>query len=207
VPAARSSLERKAVSNVNVLFMDARNIGFQAQTFDIALCGFMGWDDCFDFVNNRFFKEDRKAPEIFRVLRDGGRFVGCSWEAQEDLAWMEEAMLRYCPSLLKDDEYLRRRPIGMSYEKAVGYEVILHTAGFGDIDYVSESAEFISTDEEEWWRQMEAVGWESLFEKIKLTDSKEFYRIKESILRDLALFKYLDGIHFTKSVFFVSAVK
>jgi SAM-dependent methyltransferase len=207
VPAARSRVEQKYLSNAVALFMDARDLGFAAGTFDIALSGFMGWYDCFDFEQNQFTHADTKAPEIHRVLREGGRFVCCSWEAQEDLAWMEDSMLRHYPELLQDVEYLEHRPIGMAYEKIEGYNIILRAAGFVDIDLMTETAEFISTDEEEWWQQMEAVGWKSLFEKIKLTDSKEFYRIKESILRDLAPFKYLDGIHFTKSVFFVSAIK
>jgi len=187
--------------------MNARNIGFAAGRFDIALCGFMGWYDCFDFSQNKFTQADTKAPEIYRVLRDGGKFVCCSWEMQEDLAWMEQSMLLHYPELLQVTEYLEQRPIGMAYEKTEGYDIILRAAGFVDIDFMSETTEFVSTDEEEWWRQMEEVGWKSIFEKIKLADSEEFYRIKKSILRDLAPLKYLDGIHFTKSVFFVSAVK
>jgi hypothetical protein len=117
---------------------------------------------------------------------------------------MEEAMLRYYPDILMDGEYLRRRPIGMAYEKAIGYEVIFRAAGFRNIEVSRETAEFVSTDEEEWWLQMGSVGWETLFEKIK--DDK-LKRIKEDIFRDLQSYKQPDGIHFTKSVFFVSGIK
>jgi SAM-dependent methyltransferase len=175
--------------------------------FDIATCGFMGWYDCFDFDRNEFTCNDSKTTEIWRVLRKGGRFVCCSWEAQEDLAWMEEAVLRYYPDILKDDEYLARRPIGMSYEKAKGYEIIFQTAGFKNIDITREKAEFVSSDEEEWWRQMEAVGWKTLLDKIELYDADQFYRLKEAIFADLQTNKRVDGIHFTKSAFYVSGVK
>jgi SAM-dependent methyltransferase len=167
----------------------------------------MGWDDCFDFIHNEFIRADMKAPEIYRVLRQGGRFVCASWEVQEDLAWMEETILRYHPGFLVDQEYLERRPIGMSYEKPSGYEIILRTAGFHDIQFAGESAEFVSTDEEEWWQMMASVGWQSLFNRIEIAGYDQLERIKEAIFIDLQRFKQPDGIHFTKRVFFISAVK
>lgn len=184
--------------------MNARNLGFPAGTFDVALCGFMGWYDCFDFTHLEFTQPDTKAKEIRRVLREGGRFVCCSWEEQEDLAWMEAAILRHYPAILQDDEYLERRPIGMAYEKAPGYEIILESAGFRGIDISKETMTFVSTDEDEWWRQMLHLGWESLVDKI---EADELHRVQEAIFRDLQPHRQADGIHFNKVVFFVSAVK
>lgn len=109
----------------------------------------MGWYDCFDFTQGAFTRPDTKAKEIWRVLRYGGRFVCCSWEEQEDLHWMEEEMIRHYPAILEDSEYLERRPIGMAYEKAVGYKVILNRAGFRRIEIRWEMMTFVSTDEEE----------------------------------------------------------
>jgi len=195
------------VGNVVVLFANARNLSFPPGTFEIALCGFMGWDDCFDFVHLEFTQPNSKATEIYRVLRDEGRFVCCAWEAQEDLAWMEEAMLRYYPAILQDVEYMTQRPIGMSYEKADGYEIILRAAGFKNIEASRETEEFVSTDEEEWWQQMQYFGWDIFFEKIRVEDEHKPQRIKEAILTDIQSHKHPDGIHFTKSVFFVSGVK
>ena len=195
------------MENVAVLFTNARNLGFPAGSFDIALCGFMGWGDCFDFVQFKFTQPDTKAKEIWRVLREGGKFVCCSWEAQEDFAFMERAMLRYYPAILQDDQYLTQRPIGMSYEKAEGYEIILRAAGFENIDVSRETAEFVSTDEEEWWRQMQYIGWDVFFEKIRVEDEHKPQRIKEAILKDLQSHKRQDGIHFTKTVFFICGVK
>ena len=167
----------------------------------------MGWYDCFDFVHNKFTQPDTKAPEIHRVLREGSRIVCCSWEEQEDLAWMENSMLSYYPELLEDGEYLERRPIGMAYEKPAGYEIILRAAGFRDIEVAKETAEFVSTDEQEWWRQMSSVGWETLLEKIEQKSADTLRIVKAAIFTDLQPYKQPDGIHFTKSVFFVSGVK
>ncbi|MEJ2735878.1 MAG: methyltransferase domain-containing protein [Anaerolineae bacterium] len=197
-------MEQRGLENASVTFMNAKHLGFPAGTFDVALCGFMGWYDCFDFVQFAFTQPDTKAKEIRRVLEDGGRFVCCSWEEQEDLAWMEEAILRHYPAILRDDEYLERRPIGMAYEKAEGYEIIMQSAGFQSIEVAKETMTFLSTDEEEWWRQMLHLGWDSLIEKI---ETGELQRVKEAIFQDLQSYKQADGLHFRKVVFFVSAVK
>jgi hypothetical protein len=120
---------------------------------------------------------------------------------------MEEAFIRHFPAILQDRAFIERRPIGMANENAAGYEIILQSAGFGDIEFVTERAEFVSTDEEEWWRQMQAVGWASILEKIEKHGAGQLQRIKETIFKDLQRYKQADGIHFTKSVFFVSGVK
>ena len=190
-----------------MLFTNARNLGFPSNTFDIALCGFMGWDDCFDFVNFKFVQPDTKAKEIWRVLREGSRFVCCSWEEQEDLAWMEQSMVRHYPALLQDNEFLQKRPIGLSYEKVQGYDIIFHAAGFRDITVSRETAEFVSTDEDEFWREMDSMGWDRYLEKIRQVNTNKLHRIKDAIFRDLQSHKQLDGIHFTKTVFFISGVK
>ena len=190
-----------------MLFTDANNLGFPTGSFDIVLSGFMGWYDCFDFVRLEFTQPDRKAKEIRRVLRDGGRFACCSWHEQEDLAWVETEMVRHYPAILEDSEYLERRPIGMAYEKAEGYKIILQSAGFRDIEIFHETMTFVSTDEEEWWRQMQNVGWDSLLEKIGNQGPDQLPRVKQAILEDLQCHKQADGIHFDKVVLFCSGVK
>jgi len=167
----------------------------------------MGWYDCFDFTNNQFTQPDTKSKEILRVLKNGGRFVCCSWEKQEDVRWMEDEIIRHYPPILEDCEYLERRPIGMAYEKAKGYQFIFQQAGFREIEVIKESMTFISTDEEEWWRQMQALGWASLIRNIEHAGADQLQRVKEAIFKDLQHFKQTDGIHFDKMVFFVSGVK
>ena len=187
--------------------MNAKHLGFQAGSFDIAICGFMGWYDCFDFAQGEFTQPDTKAKEIWRVLRDGGKFVNCSWEEQEDLRWMEEAMIQHYPAILEDSEYLERRPIGSAYEKAAGYEIIFRQAGFREIEVLRETMTFVSTDEEEWWRQMQHLGWDSLTEKIQKDGSDRLQRVKEAIFEDLQRYKQEDGIHFDKMVLFACGLK
>jgi SAM-dependent methyltransferase len=184
--------------------MNARNLGFPTGSFDLVISGFMGWYDCFDFNTLKYTQPDTKTHEIRRVLKPGGRLVCCSWEEQEDVAWMEAEILHHYPAILNDPEYIARRPIGMAYEKAAGYEAILGGADFREIAISTEVMTFVSRDEEEWWRQMRQVGWESLIDKI---ETAERTRIKEAIFQDLQPFKQTDGIHFKKTVFFVRGLK
>jgi ubiquinone/menaquinone biosynthesis C-methylase UbiE len=167
----------------------------------------MGWYDCFDFSKGEFTQPDTRASEIRRVLKEGGMFVVCSWEIQEDVSWMEDEMIRHYPAILNDPQYLEQRPIGMAYEKAEGYEIILRNAGFRDIEIDREEATFISTDEEEWWRQMLSVGWESLIENIKRRGIDDLERVKGAIFEDLQHYKHHDGIRFNKTVFFLCGNK
>lgn len=190
-----------------MLFTNAEDLGFPTGSFDVAICGFMGWYDCFDFEQGEFTQPDRKAKEIRRVLRVGGRFVCCFWDRQDDVSWMEEAIIRHYPAILEDGEYLERRPIGMAYEKAEGYEIILRESGFGNIEVLREVMTFVSTDEEEWWRQMQHLGWDSFIEKIESEGSDQLQRVKGAIFKDLQRYKQADGIHFGKAVFFVHGVK
>jgi hypothetical protein len=81
---------------------------------------------------------------------------------------MEEAMLRHYPAILHDSEYLQRRPIGLSYEKAI---------------------------------------WAPIFKKIRTDEPDTLERIKDSIFKDLQPFTQPDGIHFSKTVFYVRGVK
>jgi SAM-dependent methyltransferase len=180
--------------------MNAENLGFQTGTFDIAICGFMGWYDCFDFDNFKFTRQDKKAPEIYRALRSSGKFVCCSWDVQEDVTWMEEEILRHYPAILEDHDYLEQRPIGMAYEKALGYELIFRNAGFKDIEISSHAMTFVSTDEEEWWRQMRQLGWYSIMDKI---EDDVLQKLKDAIFADLQAYKQADGIYFKKSVFHI----
>jgi SAM-dependent methyltransferase len=184
--------------------MNAKNLAFETGSFDITICGFMGWYDCFDFNQNQFTGPDTKSKEIWRTLKDGGRFVCCSWEEQDDLRWMEAAFVRHHPAILEDGEYLERRPIGMAYEKAEGYEIILRDGGFKEIEAFKEEMVFVSTDEEEWWRQMQHVGWASIFEKI---EADQLESIKQAIFGELQPYKRAGGLHFPKRVFFVRCVK
>ena len=130
-----------------------------------------------------------------------------SWEKQEGITWMENAIRRYYPEILDDSEYLERRPVGMAYEKAEGYEIIFQRAGFRNIDVIREAMTFVSSDEDEWWRMMLHIGWDKYIGKIENGGNDRVKKIKGEIFKDLQSYKQADGIHFEKIVFFVRGEK
>lgn len=198
-----SRIEKQALKNAAVLHMNAENMGVPSGAFDFALCGFMGWDYCFDFSCGEFTAPDTRMGELWRVLRPGGRVGISTWERQEDLDWMEETFTRHYPSILPDCEFIASRPIGYSRENATGYVTILQSAGFEDIKIFQEQATFVSADEEAWWEQMQSLGWNRFFERVKAEGADRLQRLKADVFEDLEPYKQADGIHFTKAVAFV----
>jgi SAM-dependent methyltransferase len=208
VRAAFSGIEKHKLNNAYVLQMNAENLGFEDGSFDLALCGFVGWDYCFDFVRGESIGPDTRLEEIRRVLKAGGRVGFSSWERQDDIEWMEEMFLRHFPSIASDHEKdVGRRPLVYSKESTEGFQKILRNGGFEAIEIFKEKAEFVSTDEEEWWEQMRRVGWYRYFERIEGVSSEELHRFKKAVFSALHHYKQADGIHFTKSVFFVFGTK
>lgn len=188
--------------------MNAESMGLQDSSFDVALCGFMGWDYCFDFARGQFKRVDARMKEIWRVLRAGGRVWISAWEEQGDLDWMEETLVRYLPSILSDQEFIKDRPIGYSKESATGYDIILRSAGFKDIVILHEKAEFVSASEEEWWEMVNSLrDWRHHLAKIENEGVERLQRIKEAVFKELQCYKRTDGIHFVKSVLFATGIK
>ena len=185
--------------------MNAENMGFEPGSYDFALCGFMGWDDYYDFVLNEFTGPDPRMQEIYRVLRTGGRVGLSSWEKQADLDWMQDILIEHFPSIVtRRNGESAEQPLVYSKENPAGIEQILTSAGFNNIQVFKETTEFVSPDEETWWRQMRSVGWYRYFEELS---ADELIIFKKIVFNDLRALKHEDGIHFSKTVIFVSAEK
>lgn len=203
-----SWIEKLKLDNIIVLEMNAGNIGFSTGTFDISLCGFIGWDYCFDFALGDFFAPDVRLMEIWRVLRKGGRIAISSWEWQDDLEWMEEMLIRHFPSILNNYQQGGGCcPMNYSRENSGGYRRILECAGFTNIDISREKAEFVSDNEEQWWQQMNDIGWHRYFEEVERMGAKKLSIFKEAVFEGLQAYKHKDGIHFTKSVIYAIGEK
>ena len=195
------------MGNTWVLWMNVEKMGFPDGSFDVVLGGFMGWDYCFDFVHNAFTGSDVRMREIARVSREGGQVWICAWERQADLDWMEEMFIRHLPSIVSDPEFIERYPIGYSRENATGYDTIMKNAGLKNIEIFKETADFVSTDEEAWWEEIQNLGWKRFTRKVDAEGSNDPRKFKEHVWEELQRNKHADGIHFTKSVLFAHGVK
>ena len=179
-------------------------MGFESGSYDYALCGFMILDDYYNFLHNEFTGLDPRMQEIYRGLRAGGRVGLSPWEKQADLDWMQEILTRHFPSIVtRENGEGTEQPLVYSKENPAGLEQILTSAGFRNIKVYNETAEFVSPDEETWWRQMQSVGWWRYFEKIGVD---EFGSFKKIVFHALQAHKQLDGIHFP-NLSFISSVR
>ena len=188
--------------------MNAENLGFEDDSFDIALCGFVGWDYCYDFIICDFTGPDTRSREIWRVLREGGNICISSWEYQEDIEWLATIFTQHYPSISAENvQDGIRRPLVYSKETPAGYRAILDNAGFKEIMIFREKAEFVSVDEESWWEQMRRLGWYRYFDKIEALGMDKLKRFKEVVFESLQEHRIADGFRFNKQVFFATGKK
>ena len=198
---ARPGIQKRGLRNTAWAQMDATKLGFMNGLFDRALCGFIGWNYCFDFVRCEFTSPDIILAEISRVLRVGGRVGISSWAMQEDLDWLGDQFRRYLPAYVAD----RKRDSALtvySKENAKGLEMVLREGCFQDIEIATETAEFVSTDEEEWWWQVWGAGWQENIDRVAHSDADKFKKFKKQVFDNLQIYKRSDGIHFQKTVLF-----
>jgi len=198
-----SGIQRRGSKNIFLAQMDAANLGFANGLFDRVLCGFVGWDYCFDFVRQEFTGPDIRLAEISRVLGAGGRVGISAWAGQDDLDWLGERFRRYLPEYVTDQEKKTGRVMTVySRENVRGLERILRRGGFQDIEISTETAEFVSRDEEEWWWQVWGAGWREHIDRVARADADRLKQFKERIFEGLQQQKRDDGIRFSKTVIF-----
>jgi ubiquinone/menaquinone biosynthesis C-methylase UbiE len=201
-------LQKRNIRNTALVQMDTINLGFMNDKFDHVLCGFLGWSYCFDFFEMQFTGPDVRLAEITRVLRDRGRVSISSWERQEDLEWLGEHFQRHFPAYVANQREEAGTPlIVYSKENAEGLEWILRDGGYQDVEITTETAEFVSADEEEWWGQVWGGGWWEHLDQVARMDANKFRQFKEQVFENLQQQKHHDGIHFSKTVLYALGKK
>jgi len=203
---ALPEIQKRSLRNTALAQMDATNLGFMYGLFDRVLCGFVGWNYCFDFVRLKFTSPDTILAEISRVLRAGGRVGISSWAKQEDLDWLGEQFRRYLPEYVADQKMGSAITV-YSKENAKGLERVLREGGFQNIGIATETAEFVSTDEEEWWWQVWGAGWQEHIDRVARTDANKIMQFKEQVFENLQQYRRSDGIHSRKTVLFAYGKK
>ena len=156
----------------------------------------------------QFTGPDVRLSEITRVLRDGGLVGISSWERQEDLEWLGEYFQGHFPAYVADQKKEAENIlIVYSKENAKGLERILRDGGYRDVEIVTETAELVSTDEEEWWGQVWGAGWWEHLDRVARIDANKFGKFKEQVFENLQQKRHNDGIHFSKTVLYAFGKK
>lgn len=181
--------------------MDANTLGFPANTFDIVLANFVGWDDCFDFERMAFINTNTMMDDIMRVLKPGGQVGIGSWVEQSDIDWIVAAFHQYLPEC---GGVSGSSITCYAKENLEGQQIILQNAGFENIHVNLEKADFASPDAGTWWRQMQQAANE-YFRQV--ADQEKLAKFKRNVLNELSKFQLYEGILFSKTVSFAFGTK
>lgn len=197
----REEIERLNLQNAEVREMDAENLEFPNESFGCVLCSFAIF----------FFPQlDRALSEMCRVLRPGGRIAVTTWgQRDETWEWLHNLIESYLPSDQEADQTTNPHPTKEPvFNTPEGLEAILASAGFSDIQIVSEAKKFTYADEEEWWSTLWSHGMREVLEEIeKKMGADGLKRFQSDAFEHLKAIKQSEGIHELLSVLFGLAVK
>jgi len=196
VKEANLEIERRQVSNVEVMVMDAEKLEFHNETFDHVLCGF-----------GVFFFPDYKIAfnEFKRVLKKDGRFSFTTFfrKRDEKFAFLGDLYEKYIPELVDElDEY--QKDENPEFDTEEGLKKILQETGFTNIEITSEEKEFIYKDEQEWWDKLWTHGAVKVLEMIPKDKLEDF---KVEVFEKLRELKDEKGISAKMAVLYTRVCK
>lgn len=187
-----SEIERCGISNAEIIFMDALEMSFDDDSFDIVTSGFIGWDDYFDFDQNKHIAPDKIMSEIFRVLKSGGRAALSGWAKADENSIMRDLLYEYLPL----NSPHRKNIEGWSHtETSEGWDSILSEAGFVDIETVVEHYDMVYSSEEEWWKESMGLDWKEVIDGLEQNGIITIDELKDQAFAVLKRYKEADGIH------------
>jgi ubiquinone/menaquinone biosynthesis C-methylase UbiE len=175
--------------HIEIRQMDAEHLDFPDASFDQVLCGFSLW----------FFPHPGEAlREFFRVLRPGGCVGLTTWTDDcPFIAW-------YDRELAATMSVARGRSGAGQFDTPARLEAALQQMGFVSVNIISETADFIYADEEEWWLSLWSAGTRRRLEGLT---TPELNRVKAEMIDKVRVLKQADGIHTLWRALLASAQK
>jgi len=184
------NIQKHALDNIDLHYMDAENLEFRNDYFDIV---------CASFV--LFFLPDpaRALKQWHRVMKPGARlcFTSFSHSAfQPMLAMFEKTMQTFgidVPSQL-----------WMKYSDREACEAALDPALFSNIQSLEKQHGFHLASENDWWEFLYNSAFRALLEQLDARQLNEFRNIH---LAEIASLKRADGIWMDVNVIYTQACR
>jgi len=183
VRKTRNKLKKQSLTNARVEVMDATELKFLNNSFNVIICGFIGFSRYYNFEKNKFH-QDQNNPlmELYRVLKPPGTIALSTWKLQEDLEIVAE--------MAHDSSKFP----GYSKEHEQGIVFLMRDAGFTDIQIEVVDYYRVYESLDQWWKN------EYL---------RSYYQIARNPDYDSSLTKYERNGHFyfKKSVIYAKGKK
>ncbi|KAB3527281.1 class I SAM-dependent methyltransferase [Alkaliphilus serpentinus] len=177
------------ISNIEVLQMDAEKLDFPNNQFDYVISG----------LSTSFFSNPLMAlEEMYRVLKDGGRFGISTWKKRDKRGALDRAYTKVFPQ--KQEDALRKIPTRPDFGSIDGVEKILQNIGLKNIEIIVEEKRFYYKDEEEWWQEQWTNATRGLFEHVEGMGALDEF--KNAAFIELMENKDVNGIRFDAEVIF-----
>jgi len=203
---ASRNIKKAAISNFSLDRMNVKDLTYKDNSFDYVLCGFIGFDDVYDFINDKYRSSNEKMKQIFRVMKQGAKVGFTSWCLQEDIKVAIDVLKDYLiQEGIKSSDEVRTLSESYSKESAAGFHQMMVDSGFKNIDVHTEDYTIIYNDFKDWWQKMMNVAWVIYYtigEKSNLPNSLIDDFKTKMFPEGIAKNKHDNGYHFTKSVIF-----
>lgn len=170
-----SEIERRGITSVRVMVMDAEQLDFPDESFDAVLCSFALF----------FFPHQLKTLREFRrILKPGGKLALSTWaKGDERFAWLESVFPK--PGLQGTGKRL-----ALYNPEAI--KTVLEKLEFINVKTSLEEVDFIYKDAEEWWQTQWSHGSRRILEQL---DETGLEQVKAKILAGLEQMQQPDGLH------------
>ena len=168
VKATAVEVQRRGLSQAEILCMDAERLTFPGASFDAVLCG---------FSIQYFPRLERTLSEFRAMLRSGGLFAFSSW-GQGDPRWRRLQELRRSYGV---GESLG----GTRLRQPADLELVLQKSGFEPVSAWIDEAEFTFSSEVEWWEDLWSSGPRAGLERLDSDTRERFQREAFELLQEL----------------------
>ncbi|MHA2401224.1 MAG: class I SAM-dependent methyltransferase [Promethearchaeota archaeon] len=177
--------------NAKMMQMDAENLKFQDNTFDIALYGF-----CIFF----FPQYEIALNKSLRVLKPHGKIALSTFckNFMDDIKWITELTEKYLPEINVKDKQVDELDVP-EFETIEGMQKILIKAGYRDVHNKIEENEFRCENAEDLWKDLWSTGYRRVMESVS---SKNLVKLKEDLIKNFHNYSFEDGLHWNIKALF-----
>ncbi len=199
VDETHKEIINKNITNAEVRQMDFENLGFNDNTFDNIIGG---------FVISYIHYSEKKFSDILRVLKEGGQIGFSQWGVQKDQEWLVEIMNKFSPknsnNHKNDNKNSSQEPQLNTIE---GVEKIILDYGFKNVKVFEECNDVIYRTKEEWWQDMWNNAVRGYLDKIEKQGEDKFQKLKDDLFKGLDNFRHEEEFLFRMPVIYVFGEK